>query len=118
MANLKTSMKKPVWLKYTKDEVEGIILKVVEKSPELTSEKIGLVLRDSYGIPKVKLYGIKISEVLKNAKKYESPDLKNLQAKKERLQKHLLKNKGDKRTGRSFIITKAKLIKVQNYQLR
>jgi ribosomal protein S15P/S13E len=115
---VKQALKKPVWLKYTEEEVKEIILKLIEKSPELTAEKIGLVLRDNYGIPNTKLYGFRIGQVLREAKKYESPDLKNLTAKAEKLEKHLIKNKGDKRTGRSFIITKAKLKKVKDYLAR
>lgn len=111
----KSTLKKPVWLKYTEQEVKDIILKTAEKNPEFTSEKIGLVLRDNYGIPKTKIYGIKISQVLREANKYESPDLKNLTNKAKALEKHIAYNKQDKKTGRSFILTKAKLKKVQDY---
>jgi len=111
----KITMKKPVWLKYTEDEVKEIILKIAEKQPELTAEKIGLVLRDSYGIPKVAIYGLKISDVLKKEGKYISPDLKNLEGKTANLEKHITKNKQDQHTKRSLIITKAKLKKVREY---
>ena len=115
---MKTTLKKPVWLKYTEEEVKEIILKLVEKSPELTAEKIGLILRDNYGIPKTKIYGFKISHVLKQANKYVSPDHKNLMAKAAKLEVHIKKNKGDKKTGRSYIITKAKLKKTKEYLAR
>jgi len=115
MPNSKTQMKKPVWLKYTEDEVKEIILKIAEKNPEMTAEKIGLVLRDSYGIPNVKIYGFKISEVLKKSGKYESPDLKNLTKKAENLKKHTGIHKHDQRTKRALIITKAKLKKITEY---
>ncbi len=114
-ASAKTTMKKPVWLKYTEQEVKEIILKLIEKQPELTSEKIGLVLRDNYGIPAIRIYGFKISDVLKEKGKYESPDIKNLKVKAEKLEKHLAKNKQDKKTGRSLIITRAKLKKANDY---
>lgn len=109
MATQKTTMKKPVWLKYTESEVKEIILKIAEKDSTLTAEKIGLILRDNYGIPSTRIFGFKIGEVLKEAGKYESPDLKNLKIKTEKLEKHLNKNKQDQRTKRSLIITKAKL---------
>jgi len=115
MALTKSTLKKPVWLKYTEDEVKEIILKIAEKNPELTSEKIGLILRDSYGIPKVSIYNLKIGKILKEVGKYQSADLKNLTNKASKLQNHLVKNHGDKRTGRSFIITQAKLKKVKDY---
>lgn len=115
MATSKNQMKKPVWLKYTEQEVKEIILKIIEKEPTLTAEKIGLVLRDNYGMPSTRIYGFKISDVLKEKNKYESPDVKNLEAKTANLLKHLSKNKQDKRTGRSLIITKAKLKKAKDY---
>lgn len=118
MANQKSAVKKPVWLKYTKDEVKEIILKLIEKSPELTAEKIGLVLRDNYGIPGTRIYSFKISDVLKEAKKYKSPEVANLTSKVEKLENHASKNKQDQRTLRSIIITKAKLKKVQDYLAR
>lgn len=116
MAKQTSTLKKPVWLKYTETEVKEIILKLIEKQPELTAEKIGLILRDNYGIPQARIYGIKISKVLNEAGKYESPDLKNLTKKVENLEKHLATNKGDKKTGRSLIISKAKLKKVIDYK--
>lgn len=115
MMNTKKQLKKPVWLKYTEQEVKEIILKLAEKDANLTAEKIGLILRDSYGIPKTKIYGFKIGQVLKEAGKYQSPDLKNIETKVAKLNKHLIKNHGDKKTGRSLIITKAKLKIAKEY---
>jgi len=115
MVTIKT-IKKPVWLKYTEDEVREIILKTIEKNPEMTAERIGLILRDNYGIPSTRIYGFKISQILKEKNLYVFPDQKNLKIKKEKLEKHLSNNKQDKKTGRSLIITKAKLKKVEDYQ--
>ena len=112
---VKNTLKKPVWLRYTEAEVKEIILKIVEKNPEFTAEKIGLVLRDNYGITKTKIYGFKISQVLKEKEKYTSPDKKNLTKKAEKLERHMAKNHGDKRTARSLIITKAKLKAIADY---
>lgn len=106
-------IEKPVWLKYTEDEVKEIILKLAEKG--LTSEKIGLVLRDQYGIPKTKIYNIKIGGVLKEKNKFVEPALLNLQKKTERIEEHHKKNKQDKKAGRALIIVKAKLKKVNDY---
>jgi len=104
-------LEKPVWLKYTKQEVTAIILKLANKG--LTAEKIGLTLRDQYGIPNVKIYGIKIKEVLKD--KFQEPTLINLENKLDRIISHYKKNKQDKKTERSLIITKAKLKKRADY---
>ena len=113
MPKTKTTKKieKPVWLKYTKDEVEAIILKLSDKG--LTTEKIGLTLRDQYGIPKVKIYDLKISKVLKE--KFTEPTKINLQKKLEKIKEHYKKNKQDKKSERSLMITKAKLKKIKDY---
>ncbi len=107
-------IEKPVWLKYTKEEVEAIILKLADKG--LTTEKIGLVLRDQYGIPKVKIYDIKISKILKEKNKYQEPTNTNLKLKLQKIIDHYKKNKQDKTSERSLIITKAKLKKRDDYQ--
>ncbi len=55
---------KPVWVKYSKKEIEQIIVKLGKEG--LTSAKIGLKLRDIYGIPDVKtITGKKITKILK-----------------------------------------------------
>jgi small subunit ribosomal protein S15 len=106
-------MEKPVWLKYTEDEVKEIILKLADKG--LTSEKIGLVLRDQYGIPKTKIYNIKVGQVMKEKNKFVEPSILNLQKKAGKIEEHCIKNKQDKKAGRSLIITKAKLKRVKEY---
>ncbi len=106
-------MEKPVWLKYTADEVKGIIMKLVNKG--MTSEKIGLTLRDQYGIPKVKLYDLKIKQVLDEKEKYQDPNVQNLKQNLDKIIAHYKKNKGDKKAERSLIITRAKLKKREDY---
>ena len=105
-------LEKPVWLKYSENEVKSIILKLAEKG--LTAEKIGLVLKDQYGIPKVKLYNFKIKDVLKD--EFQEPTIINLQKKVETIILHNQKHKNDKKAGRSMIISKAKLKKRLDHQ--
>ena len=107
-------IEKPVWLKYTKDEVEAIILKLADKG--LTAEKIGLVLRDQYGIPKAKIYNLKINKILKQKNKYQEPTNLNLKIKLQKVIDHYKKNKQDKTAEHSLIITKAKLKKRDDYE--
>ena len=106
-------MEKPVWLKYSDDEVKAIIIKLADKG--LTAEKIGLVLKDQYGIPKVKLYNLKIKKVLEEKDKFKEPTTINLQTKLGKIIEHYKKNKQDKRAERALIITKAKLKKREDY---
>ena len=109
----KKKLEKPLWLKYTAEEVEEIILKLASKG--LTSEKIGLHLRDRYGIPNTKIYNLKISQVLKEKNLYNSPDALNLGKKQKNLEGHIEKNQQDKKAKRSLIITKAKVKKYRDY---
>ena len=111
MSKSKKIIEKPVWLKYTKKEVEAIILKLANK--KITSEKIGLILKDQYGIPKVKLYGIKIKSILKE--RYQDPNIINLKKKTGKIEEHFKKNKQDKKAERSLIITRANLKKREEY---
>lgn len=107
---------KPIWLKYTAEEVKAIILKLADKG--LTAEKIGLTLRDQYGIPKVSLYNLKIKRVLDEKKKFQEPTEINLKAKLGKIIEHYKQNKQDKKAERSLIITKSKLKKREDYSLK
>ena len=112
MPKTKSEIKKPAWLKYTKEEIKAIILKLSNK--ELTAEKIGLILRDQYGIPNVKLYNLKIKEIMGD--KFSEPSIINLEKRMKRIIKHFSNNKQDKKAGRSIIIVKSKLKKKRDYQ--
>ena len=105
-------LEKPSWLKLTEKEVKDLILKIAETEP--SAEKIGLILRDQYGVPDVKIYGLKINKVL--GPKFVEPTSKNHSTKLEKVIGHYKKNKQDKRAERSLIITKAKLKKITDYQ--
>ena len=74
-----TQMEKPVWLKYNESEVKAIILKLADQG--FTSEKIGLILRDQYGIPKTSIYNFKVGQVLKEKNKFQEPTHLNLDIK-------------------------------------
>ena len=109
-----STLEKPIWLKMTSDEVIAIILKLANKG--MSAEKIGLTLRDQYGIPDVKIFGLKIKKVLVEKGKYTEPTTQNLENKLVSIINHYKKNKQDKKAERSLIITKAKLKKRLDYQ--
>ena len=114
MVKKSSELKKPAWLKYSKEEVKAIIMKLAGKG--LSSEKIGLVLRDQYGIPTVKLFNLKIKDIMQD--KFEEPTTKNLNNKLQKLITHYHKNKQDKNAERSLIISKAKLKKRIDYHTK
>ena len=109
----KTEIEKPVWLKTDKKEIEAIIVKLAKKG--LTSEKIGLILRDQYGIPKAKITGDKISTILKDNNLYKDSNIYNLEKKEEELKKHIEKNNQDKKSKRALTIINARIRKLKKY---
>ena len=55
---------KPTWLEHSPKVVEQLVLKLAKT--ELSPSMVGLILRDSYGIPDVKaITGKKILQILK-----------------------------------------------------
>ncbi len=122
MAKVKTEMKeadesggeKPVWLKFNDKDIEAIILKLSKQG--LTSEKIGLALRDTYGIPRAKILGKKISRVLKENNLYEDTDLANLEKKQQVIKSHIEKHKKDEKAKRALTLTTAKIFEHKKYK--
>ncbi len=104
---------KPLWLKYNQEEVKAIILKLANKG--LTAEKIGLILRDQYGIPKVSLLGLKIKEVLDEKEKYQEPNIINLKNKVDKILEHNKRHSHDQVARRALIINKSQLKKREDY---
>jgi len=107
---------KPVWVKYSKKEIEQIIVKLGKEG--LTSAKIGLKLRDIYGIPDVKtITGKKITKILKeNNLLPEIPfDLMDLMKKAVKIRKHLELNHKDLKNKRSLQLTEAKISRLSKY---
>ena len=105
---------KPVWLKITEDEVKSLIIKMANKG--LTSDKIGLELRDVYGIPTAVILTKKIKKILKEKGINEKPtDIENLAKRANQLKKHLQKNKKDIVAKRGLQLTESKILKIAKY---
>ncbi len=107
---------KPTWVSYKPAEIEALIVKLAKQ--DMTSSKIGLVLRDSYGIPDVKLVtGKKIVQVLKEkdlARKLPE-DITFLIHKHIREMKHFEENKHDMVAKRGLGLTEAKVRRLAKY---
>ncbi|MFW6283321.1 MAG: hypothetical protein ACOC1P_04690 [Minisyncoccales bacterium] len=97
--------------KLSEKEFEKKVLELADKG--LTSEKIGLELKKQ-GIHPPE-YKKKISKILKENEKYQSPDLKNIESKLERIKTHFENNKQDKRAKREKDRVFAQLRKVKKY---
>jgi len=109
-------LQRPYWLKLSKQEVEELVVKLA-KEQKLDAAKIGLVLRDSYGIPSVKaITGKKIQKILEEHGIKTYPlELIALQKKAKALKEHLAKHKKDMTAKRGLQLTEAKIWKLEKY---
>jgi small subunit ribosomal protein S15 len=85
--------KKADWIKMKPVELEKIVAELYKQGE--TIAKIGLILRDKYGIPKAKLLGKRIKEILEGAKIQIRSESETIQKKINSLNKHIEKNKHD-----------------------
>jgi len=98
--------------KISQSQFETKVIELAKKG--LTSEKIGEELRQQKIHPQE--YNKKISKILKEKNLYINPDLKNVESKLQRIEKHSKKNKQDKRAmrERSRIFSQVRKIKKYN----
>ncbi len=108
--------KKPEWLQYKAKEIEMMIVKLGKQGND--SAMIGTILRDSYGIPSVRMAtGKKISAILQEKKlsKDLPEDLISLIRKSIQLSKHLEENRQDKTARRGLQLTTSKINRLVDY---
>jgi small subunit ribosomal protein S15 len=109
----------PDWVEYSAHEVEDIIVKLGKegKGPA----EIGMILRDVYGVPSVKiLCGKSLTEILQeNGIKIEYPeDLLNLIKKAVNMREHLQENRSDKHNRTKLIHVESKIWRLVKYYRR
>jgi small subunit ribosomal protein S15 len=109
---------KPKWLKLNAREVEQITIQLAKRG--IGEAKIGLILRDSYGIPSVKaIVGKKIRQIIKEnipgAKEKVPYELNNLIKRLKKLKKHAESNKGDMTAKRGVQLTESKIRRLEKY---
>ena len=106
----------PVWSRYKQKEIELLISKISKE--EKSTSKIGMILRDIYGIPDVKtLCNKSISKILTEKKLQPQipEDLLSLIKRSIKIRKHLEENKNDQTAKRGLNLTEAKLRKIAAY---
>ena len=111
-------MTRPEWVEYSDEEIEEMILKF-NREGKSTSE-IGIILRDQYGIPKVKdVTGERITEILKrNNQAGEYPeDLMNLIRRAVNIRDHLEENPKDLHSKRGLTIIESRIRKLATYHV-
>ncbi|MBU0907046.1 MAG: 30S ribosomal protein S15 [Nanoarchaeota archaeon] len=84
---------KPNWVKMRAADLEKIVVELGKKGD--SPAKIGLILRDQYGVPRAKLLGKKITKILdENGVSYQD-DKAIVDKRVALLQSHIGKNKHD-----------------------
>jgi small subunit ribosomal protein S15 len=108
--------KAPSWQSYKANEVEALIVKLGKEGK--APSHIGLMLRDTYGVPDVKAALKKqVLQVLKEKGVTQKlpEDLTALLRQVVALQKHLEANKQDKTAGRGLVIAESKIGRIVKY---
>lgn len=106
----------PSWVSLTEEEISEIVVKLYTQGK--STAMIGLILRDSYGIPDVKsIFGKSITRILAdNGITFKLPeDLENLMRKAIIIHGHLQTNKKDVHNKRNFQLTEAKIRRLAKY---
>ncbi len=119
----KSGSKKPLvkatWVEYKAEEVEHLVVKLAKEGNP--PAKIGLILRDAYGIPSVRdITGKKIQKILKEHGMLGNipEDLFNLLKRAVRLREHLEVHKKDKHSRRGLELLESKIRRLAKYYIR
>jgi small subunit ribosomal protein S15 len=106
----------PEWSNTDTTEIEKIIVDL--RKSGMDSAKIGLILRDKYGVPSIKLAtGKRIGQILseQNLESDIPEDLRNLIVKALGMRKHLAENNKDYHNKRQLQLTESKLRRLVKY---
>ncbi|MFP4567324.1 MAG: 30S ribosomal protein S15 [Candidatus Woesearchaeota archaeon] len=109
----------PGWLKYTAKEAELLVVKYAKEDKK--PSQIGILLRDQYGIPDIKLVtGKSVKQILDEKKiKQELPeDFLALIKRSVMLRKHLEENKKDMSAKRGLQLTDSKIRRLAKFYKR
>jgi small subunit ribosomal protein S15 len=109
----------PDWCKRSPEEVEDVIVRLTKEGK--SKSMIGMILRDSYGVPFTRLIsGKTISEILKERELLpELPDdILNLIKKAVNLRKHLEENPKDLHSKRGLTLIESKVRRLAKYYKR
>ncbi len=109
----------PSWIRYKGKEVELLIAKLVKDGK--TTSQIGILLRDTYGIPNVyALCGKSIGAILKEKKIMpEVPeDMTAMFKRYAAIKKHIENNKHDETAARGLHLAESKINRLVKYYKR
>jgi small subunit ribosomal protein S15 len=109
----------PEWVPLTATEIEDIIVQSAE--PGTTSARIGLNLRDQYGVPNVRLAtGRTVTEIMKEKGVMPNlpEDLSNLMRRAISLNVHVKEHRGDVSNLRGLNLIEARIRRLERYYKR
>ena len=112
-------LEKPVWVELSPDEVENEVVKLARKG--LSKSMIGTIMRDSQGVPLVKIVvGKKVSQILEehDIKPVLPEDLASLVRRALNIRKHLETNHKDLETKKGLNRTESKIYRLIKYYKR
>jgi len=106
----------PEWVPIGEKEIEELIVKLAKDGS--TSSRIGITLRDQYGVPSVKLAtGKSILEVMREHDQEPKlpEDMTSLMKKAVNLNQHLLENAKDESNRRNMQLIESKIRRLTKY---
>ncbi|MBY8983943.1 MAG: 30S ribosomal protein S15 [Candidatus Lokiarchaeota archaeon] len=112
-------LEKPVWVELSPDEVENEVVKLARKGR--SKSMIGTIMRDSQGVPLVKIVvGKKVSQILEehDIKPVLPEDLASLVRRALNIRKHLETNHKDLETKKGLNRTESKIYRLIKYYKR
>ncbi len=112
-------LERPQWVELSPDEVENEVIKLARRGH--SKSMIGTIMRDSRGVPLVKIVtGKKVSHIL-TENEIETPlpeDLSNLVRKALNIRKHLETNHKDLESSKGLNRTESKIYRLIKYYKR
>ena len=109
----------PTWVRYKEKEIELLVVRLAKEGK--TPSQIGIALRDTYGVPNVKLLAKKdVTQILKEKKLLPSipEDLQSLIRRSVAIHKHLERNAKDETAKRGLLLTTSKINRIVKYYKR
>lgn len=109
--------KRAEWVTYEKDEIEALIAKLAKDGN--SSAMIGQLLRDQYGVPNVRKFGIRTAKVVQATVPREIPeDLFSLLKQAVGVHKHLEAKKKDAKARHAVDRIESKIRRLVKFYVR
>lgn len=113
----KPEKKRHGWLMYEPAEIEKLIVKLAKEGNQ--NSKIGMILRDQYGVADVRSLNMKISKISEKEVKKEVPDdMYNLIKRAVMLRRHLNANHHDAKALHGLELMESKIRRLGKYYAR